>query len=174
MEISMQAAMNKRLSRIIGMKVQDFYRAGDMPRIAFEGQGQSFHLHAQCPVRLTDENRILIGVNDMYIPGSEADEGTFDSDHGDNSLYDESAKAFLAEGGHRVIAASVSIYGDVRVKLTGGYELTAAPCGTSHCEEWRFFEQGAEKHSVYYGDGVLEEEQRTGGDAPSTSRATRG
>ena len=58
-----------------------------------------------------------------------------------------------------MIAASVSIYGDVNVKLTGGYELTVTPYGTTHDEEGRFFKQGAKKHSVYYGDGVLEEEQ---------------
>ena len=156
------------------MNLERFYRAGDMPCIAFQGKGPSFHLHAQCPIRLTDESRMLIGVSDMYEPGSKvADRENYDNSQDWDSLYDERTQAFLAEGEHRVIAASVSLYGDVSVKLTGGYELTAVPCGTSHCEEWRFFEQGAEKHSVYYGDGVLEEEQRTGGDAPSTSRAAR-
>lgn len=155
MDKNHQTAINKKLSRIIGMKLMDFYRTGDMPCIAFQGEGPSFHLHAQCPTRLTDENRILIGVNDMYEPGSEADEETFDSDQSFDSLYDERTQAFLAEGGHRVIAASVSLYGDVSVKLTGGYELTAVPCGTSHCEEWRFFEQGGrEAQRVLWGWGT--------------------
>ena len=55
MEILMRAAINKKLSRIVGMSLERFYRAGDMPCIAFQAEGPSFHLHAQCPVRLTDE-----------------------------------------------------------------------------------------------------------------------
>lgn len=121
------------------MNLERFYRAGDMPCIAFQGKGPSFHLHAQCPIRLTDESRMLIGVSDMYEPGSKvADRENYDNSQDWDSLYDERTQAFLAEGEHRVIAASVSIYGDVNVKLTGGYELTVTPYGTTHDEEWRF------------------------------------
>ncbi|MDD2649239.1 MAG: hypothetical protein PHI27_09595 [Eubacteriales bacterium] len=162
MDKSKQKKMTQILQKTLGMHIYRVYRAADMPCIVFaskdsENEDGDFHIHAECPVRVSLHGVPLLCVNDMYLPDSNTTQEEFNksADKKPISMYDERAKK-LERASAVIKSAECSEDGDLLFAFDDESCMTVFPIGANEDEEWRIIDKGGERHIVYRGNGTLE------------------
>lgn len=104
-------------------------------------------LHLQCPFRITRQDRILIGSDDLFFSSSSEDDNV-DLRMKDTCILDDKLKSlqgiFSKES---VTGVSVSPCGDIFIQLST-LNVSAFCTGSTANEMWRFFETGTDKHHI--------------------------
>jgi hypothetical protein len=99
--------------------------------------GGEFALHIQCPMRIRQSDRIVLGTGDM-----DGDLERMPYDKGAESL-----QRYLARV--RPVAESISVRdcGELRLALEHGISIDVLPVSSSKVEEWRFLHRHNEHYS---------------------------
>jgi hypothetical protein len=157
--------INKELSCLIGQKLKDAGRAGDMLWLAFGNEIEvadyrgkqrfvnRYALHVQCPWRITDGQHIVVASGDFYIPGKGVTEAEFDrlDDTFGCSRFDEAIgylRTLLETDDIAVIETFTDSYGGLQMLLSKRLKLEIFPHRSIKKEFWRFFEHGSDKKHI--------------------------
>ncbi len=107
----------------------------------------AFALHLQCPFRITRQDRILIGSDDLFFSSSSGDDN-MDLRMKDTCILDDKLKLlqdlFSKES---VTGVSMSPCGDIFLQLST-LNVSAFCTGSTGNEMWRFFETGTDKPHI--------------------------
>lgn len=134
-------------------KTRDFYeRASEVGDHA---------LHVLCAWRITQDDRLVVGNNDLYYPADYEHVGeNFPEDFNWNLSPNRREKllAALFDGGKRefvVQEIEVGAAGSLRLQMTDGFSLDVLPNDSLSHEQWRLFRPGKdEPHFVVTGQGL--------------------
>ena len=125
-----------------GARLAGIDRLLGMVRIGLVRGGDEVRLHVQCPVRLVNGDRILLGSADLRHP----------PDRGD--AFDRSARTATGLFGkreHTVVRAEVGPGGALVLETTGDLRIEVFPDVSGPIECWRLFVHGVDEHFVYRG-----------------------
>ncbi len=118
-------------------------------------------LHVLCAWRITQNDKVIVGNNDLYYPADYDYDGKnipeeFDWDRSPNRR--DRLLAELFQGGQRefvVQGIEVQAGGALHVTLSSGLSLDVFPNDSLAQEHWRIFRpDGEEKHFVVTGQGL--------------------
>jgi hypothetical protein len=117
-------------------------------------------LHIQCPWRITRDDRILVGNQDLYYPadyqyGGESSVG-FDWER-DSTLRDKLLHSLLQDGAQELVVDRVEVYeaGGLHIVFGEGFSMDVLPCDSVSDEHWRLFEPDKDApHFVVTGRGI--------------------
>jgi hypothetical protein len=156
--------INKILLDIIGLPLTRTTRAANMECLKFgtlylkDREGQTwnygeFGLHIQCPWRLTNDQEIIVGSNDLY---EQADE-TADYDENFNweeynaNLRDVKLDQFISDNKHIVKSAIADKFGGLQIVFDSNVVLTVFPVIASKAdnEYWRLIDNRDETKNHY-------------------------
>ncbi|WP_329494761.1 hypothetical protein [Kitasatospora herbaricolor] len=146
------------LQRLVGEPCVDVYRFGEMGVIDFGRQvswplgdggevstGTEFAVHAQCPFRIVQNDRIVLGYDDLFRTpprkGSTAEEDS------DRRAYDAGADAlrgYLQRTSPKVESVRRRPVGDLLIGLQHGIRVEVFPTSPKREESWRFLIRTAE------------------------------
>ncbi|MFX0549460.1 hypothetical protein ACOAKC_08985 [Hathewaya histolytica] len=133
------------------IKVKDIRRGG-YKEVA------EYALHIQCPWRITNISKIIVGSYDKYIPNSKIEySDEFDWDIQGANLCDEQLKTLFELHTSNLIVKSVELgnCGELKILFSDNYALQIMPDTSTDDEVWRFFQKGEEKeHLVMTGVGI--------------------
>jgi hypothetical protein len=163
---TMKAEIDRAMQALVGKAVWRYTRAADMACFDFgtrrtvpalrNGTKEvgKFALHVQCPWRITQEDRIVVGSQDLYYPahfqtGQEIP-AEFDWDREPN-LRDKLLSE-LFEKQEPLVDSEIHVAsaGRVCILLTDGLVFDILPTD-SHVEWWRLFEPGQNKRHFVVG-----------------------
>lgn len=133
------------------IKVKDIRRGGDR-------EVAEYALHIQCPWRITDISKIVVGSYDKYIPNSKIEySDEFDWDIQGANRCDEQLKTLFELHTSNLIVKSVKVdnFGELKISFSDNYVLQVIPDTSTDVEMWRFFQNGVKKeHLVMTGIGI--------------------
>ena len=102
--------------------------------------------HVQCPFRLDDVDRTLVGSRDVYTDtqagGSLHPDGDFGPQADRSNAFDAAAKRFFdvhPSGSLRCTGVTADNSGGIALSLDGGYVARVFPNASHTCEFWRYF-----------------------------------
>ncbi|WP_328299173.1 hypothetical protein OG389_16095 [Streptomyces sp. NBC_00435] len=141
------------LQRLVGEPFVNVYRFGDMGVADFgrqmswplgdsgeESTGSEFAVHAQCPFRIVQQDRIVLGYDDLHRPAPRkgpADE----AGDGERRAYDvgaDSLREYLGRTSPRVLSVRRTPVGDLLIELEHGIRVELFPASPKRQESWRF------------------------------------
>jgi hypothetical protein len=156
--------INKILQDLVGLPLTRTTRAANMECLKFgtlhliDTHGETwnygvFGLHLQCPWRLTNDNEIIVGSNDLY---EQADE-TADWDENFNweelnaNLRDVKLDKFITERKHIVKSVIADNYGGLQICFDSKVILTVFPVIASKADNefWRLLDNTNETKNHY-------------------------
>ncbi|NLZ74118.1 MAG: hypothetical protein GX905_09970 [Bacteroidales bacterium] len=154
------------LKQLIGLPLTRTTRAADMECIKFgtlyekdnkgvEWQVGEFGLHLQCPWRITKDNVILVGSDDLLEQPNE-NAGYDENFHWDTkggNLRDVKLKAFIKTQKHLVLSVVADELGGFELILSNNVKLTAFPALSSknkYSEYWRLLDNRGDKASNFH------------------------
>lgn len=151
----------KELVKIIGLPLIDTGRVCDLTWFGFgrrikvkDNRRGSYRevaeyaLHVQCPWRLMDISKIIVGSYDKYIPNSKIEySDEFDWDIEGANLCDEILKKLFELHPSKLVVKSVKLdqFGELEISFSDNYVLDIMPDTSTDDEVWRFFQNGVEK-----------------------------
>jgi hypothetical protein len=162
----MKAEIDRAMQVLVGKAVWRCTRAADMACFDFGTRrtvaalrsgtkevGQ-YALHVQCPWRITQEERIVVGSQDLYYPahyqtGQEIP-AEFDWDRVPNLRDKLLSELFEKQESLVVREIYVALAGRVGMLLSDGLVFDILPTD-SHVERWRLFEPGQNKRHFVVG-----------------------
>jgi hypothetical protein len=139
---------------------------GDLISDDFRGRTREvsqYALHIQCPWRIVQDGRLLVGRADWQWPplGSDVSYGDFIEADAPRSRREDFFDEIGLHIGHEVVNVVGSETGDLRIVLTDGCALEVFPDSAStspdelHDEHWRFFTPGSDdRHFVVTAHGI--------------------
>jgi hypothetical protein len=155
--------INKILQNLVGLPLTRTTRAANMECLKFgtfylkDQKGKTwnygeFGLHLQCPWRLTNDNEIIVGSDNLY---EQADE-TADYDENFNweelnaNLRDVKLNKFISDKKHIVISAIADKFGGLQIIFDSNTVLTVFPVIASKAnnEHWRLLDNRDEKKAI--------------------------
>ncbi|WP_328612933.1 hypothetical protein OHS18_28030 [Amycolatopsis sp. NBC_00355] len=140
------------LASLVRARVTDFSRTLNMAEVGFLRDGVVWRLHAQCPFRVRQGDRILVGTVDMNYPvDPEADRmAAFDQYA---MMFDRNAKkltALFQQTASFVDSAVLGPAGIVTLALSESVVIEVMPASAGlRVEQWRIFERGSDTHYVF-------------------------
>ncbi|MFX0549442.1 hypothetical protein ACOAKC_08895 [Hathewaya histolytica] len=163
---------DKELVKIIGLPLIAAGRVCDLIWFGFgrrikvkDNRGRGYRevaeyaLHVQCPWRLIDISKIIVGSYDKYVPNSKIEySDEFDRDIEGENLCDERLKKLFELHASKLVVKSVKLdkFGELEISFSDNYVLDIMPDISTDDEVWRFFQNGVEKkHLVTTGIGIL-------------------
>jgi hypothetical protein len=171
MTVELARRITTELQSLIGLPLTEFRHITGMTVVGFgslrtkrnfkgeEVSVRDFSLHLQCRWRLTDAERIVFGVDDMFRPADpNVPYDEFDHDEGRSQLdlrWDEWMA--VEQGKRHVTSCAGDPFGGFLIELEGGFSLESFPCDSwrgEYSEQWRLL--GPQRHFVVNGRGVLE------------------
>jgi len=121
-----------------------------------------YSLHVQCPWRIRNRNKIIVGYGDRFYASGDDPYREFPEDEPDrigNNQFDQRASEFIKEYEQKpIIVTSVKAdaLGGIYLKLTKGYFLDVFPSSSLSTEYWRIFKPDSkEDHFVMTCDGIV-------------------
>lgn len=159
------------LNQLVGKPLISLGRAGNLiwfffgkyiinkNKIGIERKVGEYVLHVQCSWRLVNENKILVGSKDIYMPHSQhKGEGEeFDWDIEGMNRFDEQAKALNEYCKARLFVEQIQAdsLGGVKIYFKNNHVLELFPDDSSNDEFWRFFSYiDNSPHLVVTGKGI--------------------
>lgn len=136
--------------------IPDTYRGG-------ERQVGDLALHLQCPWRLRDKSRILIGFTDIYYPAdlapTEPIPQGFDWDVAGVNRCDRFFESFVPShpvSSLRVASVSADDVGGFSLLFSGRFALDVFPDSGSLDEVWRLLSPGTDREHFVMPDSILD------------------
>ncbi|MFF4549058.1 hypothetical protein ACFY1J_33300 [Streptomyces sp. NPDC001406] len=130
-----------------GAVVGSVGRAVDRGVVEFAGpEGQVLMVHLQCPFRILQGGKLILGLQDMTYPQKGAGPDAFDRFA---TVYDARAETLnrgLAALRPPVTAVTVGPAGALAVTWEPGFRLEAFPDCSGRVEAWRAFARGGEHY----------------------------
>ncbi len=156
----MKDNIKKELKQLIGLELTRTTRTGATECLKFgtlykidhkgiERQVGKFGLHLQCPWRITQNNIILVGDNDLYEHPSEAEnfDSNFDWDVPNGNLRDVKLSVILKSKKNVVEFVYVDEYGGFELIFNEDTKLSVFPTlsvKSSYGEFWRLLNNQCE------------------------------
>jgi hypothetical protein len=132
-----------------GARVASVGRAADMGVIEFSGaSGEAIAVHIQCPFRILQDGKLLLGSTDMRYPQAGAGAEPFDDFQ---TVYDARARTLneiLAQLGPSVESALVGMGSSLTVRWDPLFRLEVFPDCSGSMEAWRVLIRGG-RHFVF-------------------------
>ena len=166
--------INKKLQQLVGYEFTRTTRAANMECFKFgtlysvdrkgiDRQIGEFGIHLQCPWRITQNDIILAGDNDLCEQpdeNAEYDEN-FEWDIQGGNLRDVKLETFLNAGKYVVKSVEADNFGGFEMTFNNNVKLTIFPTLSSksrYNEYWRFLDNRDEEknHFVVSSSGVVE------------------
>lgn len=138
------------VQRLVGQPCVDVYRFGDIGVVDFGGTvthplgasgevstGSEFAVHAQCPFRLVQHEKVFLGSDDL-VP---ARTGVPPQGEDERLQFDTGAEVlreFLGRMAPRVQSVERAPEGDLRIVLEHGIRVDVLPTSSKRKESWRF------------------------------------
>ncbi len=169
----MRAQIERATAALIGKSLWTCRRAADMATFQFGARRKvldfygsptevgDYALHVQCAWRITREDEVVVGSQDLYYPADHENGGKefppdFDWDRDPNRR--DKLLRLLFEGGTReFVVQKVEVGGaaSLHIALTEKLSLEVFPDDSLSHERWRLFRPGVdEPHFVVAGSGV--------------------
>ena len=155
--------MIEELKKVEGKKINEIGRAADMLWIGFgektekifpngkTKQRHAYSLHLQCPWRIVDNSKVILGSYDMYITKCENDEYEYASGDDFNTIFDENAKLFNKDiFPLNVLKVQLDAIGNIKIEFQHNYYLEVFIHSSIEKEFWRFIETAEDEHIVHY------------------------
>jgi len=162
----MKQKIQQSLQQLIGYKFTRTRRTGAIECLHFsiEKQTGEFGIHLQCPWRITKDNAILVGYNDLTEQPDETAEfdDNFDWDEQMGNLRDVKMANFLNSGKYIVELVEADNLGGFKLAFNDNIELTVFPTMSSkniYGRYWRLLDNTANdsKHFVVSSHGIDED-----------------
>ena len=163
----MKAEIEIALAPLQGLVVWGFARAADMltfqlgePRVNTSPMGRlrevgEYALHVQCPWRMTEDTRLIVGSGDLFTPAMpDADRTTFKWDVAGANWWDYQLREFMSKHAPiRVESIAGDPFGGFRLICSAGvaFEVFPNTSAVPHddSEYWRLLQPGeSTKHFV--------------------------
>jgi hypothetical protein len=166
--------IEQHLQHLIGLKLTSSSRAANMECLKFgdlllerNSAGEEFQigeygLHLQCPWRITDESKILIGWLDLYEPideNAEYDEN-FDWDRPNGNLRDSKIHELIKGKDLLVTFVVADNFGGFDLLFNGKMKLSVFPAyskSDEYSEHWRLLSRTPKYHFVVSNSDVNNE-----------------
>ena len=160
----MTEKINKILQNLVGLPLTRTTRALNMECLKFgtlylkDREGKTwnygvFGLHIQCPWRLTNDNEIIVGSNDLYEQADEtaAWNENFDWEEFNANLRDVKLDKFISDTKHIVTSAIADNFGGLQICFDSKVILTVFPVIASKAdnEYWRLLDNRDETKNHY-------------------------
>jgi len=158
------------LEHLVGFEFTRTTRAGATECLKFgtlyrhdhkgiERQIGEFGIHLQCPWRITKDNVILVGYNDLTEQPDETAEydENFDWDVQMGNLRDLKLTAFLGSGSYVIESVEADDFGGFELTFNDNVKLTVFPTSSSknqYGEYWRLLDNRNEE-SIHFVVGSL-------------------
>jgi len=125
-----------------------------------------FALHIQCPWRVTQNEKLLVGSGDLHYGPDGNPLLNFDSARMGSTRCDVLLdRLFQASGALRISTASMNGAGLLKLDLTGDICVEVFPETSADHEHWRIFAPYTGRpHMIAKGVGIREESQKSGTD----------
>ena len=166
-----EQSMENELEEFVGQPWWGATRAASMLMLSFgrkheqtDRHGQviergAIALHVQCPWRLSDEEGILVGSDDLTRPPDDQSSIAIDSGPDSPTQADAALDALLADKGPLIVSGvEADRLGGVRIDFHDGFRLELFPASTEaerNAEYWRFFHPDSdEAHLVVSARGA--------------------
>ena len=167
----MKERIKTTLEKTIGLTLTRTTRAANMECLKFgqhfitdkvDGELNigEFGIHLQCPWRITNGQKILIGSFDVY---EQADQNAkydpdFDWDRPNVNLRDNNLNKLIENVKLTVEKIDADDFGGFEIIFNDNYTLTTFPATSITGEYWRLLDNrpNMEKHFVVSGDGIWE------------------
>ena len=168
----MKNEIEQKLQQLVGYEFTRTTRAANMECLKFgvlyrddykgiERQVGEFGIHLQCPWRITKDNTLLIGSDDLVAQPDETAEydENFEWDIQGGNLRDVKLKSFLNSGKYIVKSVSADYFGGFELCFNDNVKLTSFPASTSkfvYSEYWRLLDNRNEdsEHFVVNSYGI--------------------
>ncbi|MEV0688799.1 hypothetical protein [Streptomyces sp. NPDC050388] len=139
---------NEEITRLLtNGVVRSVGRAADMGVVEFDGRGgEKLMAHLQCPFRITQDGKIVLGSRDMRHAQKGAGANAFDELR---TVFDARAatlNGILEQLRPSVDGVSVGKAGELTVSWAPAFQLTAFPDCSGQVEAWRVFVRGGVHH----------------------------
>ncbi|MEU0935570.1 MULTISPECIES: hypothetical protein [unclassified Embleya] len=144
--------VNESLQRVVGLTFHEIGRFESMATLGFGDEvpltttdggpartGRAYALHIQCPFRLLQGNRIVLGSEDLYRRLPEGSPPSADREQ--EYAYDRGAEVVegvLSRAKPRILSIAVAEIGDLRIELEQAIRVQVFPATPSRHEAWRF------------------------------------
>lgn len=132
---------------LMGAVVGSVGRAAGMGVVEFSGtRGEAVMVHLQCPFRVVQDGKIILGSADMRYAQKGAGEAAFDEFR---TVFDARAAVLnriLGELGPSVEDVTVGDAGELTVQWAPGFRLAVMPDCSGAMESWRVFVRGGVHH----------------------------
>ncbi|MFO0330374.1 MAG: hypothetical protein ACK514_03420 [Bacteroidota bacterium] len=169
----MKEKIKATLEKIIGLRLTHTTRAANMECLKFgqhfitdkvDGQLNigEFALHLQCPWRIVNGQKILIGSCDVY---EQADQNAkydpnFEWDKADVNLRDKKIKELIEKEILTLEKVETDDLGGFELVFNNNFSLSTFPSISLEFEYWRLLDNRStpNKHFVVGGDGIWESE----------------
>jgi hypothetical protein len=156
----MKNEIKQKLQQLIGCEFTRTTRAANMECLKFgilyisdfkniKRQVGKFGLHLQCPWRITKDNTLLVGSDDLVEQSEETAEydENFDWDVQGGNLRDVKLELFLSSGKYLVKSVEVDDFGGFELTFNDNVKLTVFPTLSSkstYSEYWRLLDNRSE------------------------------
>ncbi len=166
----MKEKIESVLHDLIGLQLTKTTRAANMECLKFGEQqvvstnGElwevgEFGIHLQCSWRFVDEEKILIGSQDVYEPEDENAEYDEDFDWEAGNLRDIKMRKLIDTNKLVVETTTADNYGGAEIRFSNKVKLQLFPAYSKiddYCEYWRLLDNRVEskKHIIVSGTGV--------------------
>lgn len=139
---------DEEITRVLtGAVVRSVGRAADMGVVEFTGpQGETVMAHLQCPFRIVQDGKIVLGSKDMRYPQKGAGAQAFDEFR---TVFDARATALngiLGKLSPSVDGVTVGEGGELTVSWAPAFRLAVFPDCSGRIEAWRVFVRGGAHH----------------------------
>lgn len=134
-----------------GAILTDVGRTLDLVELGLRRGDDVLRLHAQCPVRILRNGRILLGSDDMHWPQPGATDRRVAFDRHE-TMFDRTARRIsegFRAGPVTVREAQLTPDGSIQLDATEGFRVEVLPVVSGPVESWRLFVKGSDQHHVY-------------------------
>ena len=150
--IGLEFTRTTRAANMECLKFGTLYRVVD--RTGIEWQVGEFGIHLQCSWRLTKNNVIVVGSDDLFEQPNETAEydENFNWDVQGGNLRDVKLKTFLNSGKYIVQSVKADDFGGFELAFNDNVKLTVFPALSSkseYCEYWRLLDNRDESKSHF-------------------------
>lgn len=169
----MREAIINETEKLKGLKLRDVTRAANLislglgetisiTRGGLTEESPEFALHIQCTWRLSNDSKIVVASQDLFVPRADwqEEDEDFEWHVPGNNRFDERITEFLkAVDGNLVIEeVQVDCLGGLKIWMSNSFVLEVFPDSSDESEDWefwRFFNRRKNSpHFVVSGKGV--------------------
>lgn len=112
-----------------------------------------YSLHIQCPWRFTQNDNLILGSNDFYIPINNGGNDEFQWDIWGGNMFDIKAEKLKKEVLPNIVKKiEVDVIGSINIYLEKGFVVQVFPVDSNIQENWRFINNLTGEHIVYNGE----------------------